>query len=129
MWQRKQTIYLIAVLFLTIVVAYSDIVSISNYLVRGSILSGIDVLTGITTIASIVMYSNRKRQMKLCRLIELLLIIWLAYYGYDHYYIHGGAVRYPLYAMLPAVNIVLAEMAYRGVQHDEALIRSADRIR
>lgn len=129
MWQRKQTIYLITLLFVTAIILWSDVECIATNAVRGAVLTAIDGITALVSIGTIVIYSQRRTQMRLCRLMQLLQIAWLAYFCFDHFYVHGGAVRYPLYALMPVVSFVLAGMAYAGVKHDDNLVKSADRIR
>lgn len=129
MWQRKQTIYLIALLFITAIVLWTDVATIAVDAFKGAVLTAVDGITALLSIGTIVIYSQRRTQMRLCRLLQLLQLVWLAYFCFDHYYVHGGAVRYPLYALLPIVSFVLAGMAYAGVKHDDNLIKSVDRIR
>ena len=129
MWQRKQTIYLIALLFLTAIVLWNDVNAIALHALRGGVLTAIDGVVALLAVAAIVGFSRRKRQMTLCRVMEVLLAAWLAYFCFDHYYVGGGAVRYPLYAILPLIGIIVTEMARLGIKHDDDLVRSADRLR
>jgi hypothetical protein len=120
MWQRKQTIYLALV---TILMVVASVCAISVVLqILGGIVAG---LGG----ANIFQYKTRKRQMLFCTFGILMLVAWVALFCYDHFYISGGAVRYPLYALLPIVSIILFWMAKKGIKHDDDLVRSADRLR
>lgn len=120
MWQRKQTIYLFLVALLMIAASVYAVIVVLQ------ILGGL--IAGLST-ANIFQYKNRKKQMTVCTLGILLLVLWVAYFSYDHFYMHGGATRYPLYAMLPIVSIILFWMAKKGIKHDDDLVRSADRLR
>ena len=120
MWQRKQTIYLFLVALLMIVA------SIYAVIVALQILGGL--IAGLST-ANIFQYKDRKRQMSICSLGALLLVLWLGYFCYDHFCLRGGATMYPLYAVLPIVSIILFWMAKKGIKHDDDLVRSADRLR
>ena len=120
MWQRKQTIYLFLVAILMVVASiYAMVVALQ---VLGGIVAGLGII-------NIFQYKNRRKQMTLCTLGICLLLVWIACFCYDHYYLHGGATIYPLYAMLPIVSIILFWMARKGIKHDDDLVRSADRLR
>ena len=87
-------------------------------------------LPAMTSAMAIPMYSNRKKQIMVCWLSILLTFMWIAYFIYDSYFVTGDSMmRYPLYAMLPVVCIILIFLAIKGIKHDEELIRSTDRIR
>lgn len=90
--------------------------------VLGGIIAGLGAI-------NIFQYKNRRKQMAFCTLGIFLLLVWIGCFCYDHYYLHGGAARYPLYALLPIVSIVLFWMARKGIKHDDDLVRSADRLR
>lgn len=97
-----------------------------------AVLTVLQVLGGLTAglgFADIFQYKDRKKQMTVCTMGMLLLVVWVALFCYDHFYIHGGAVMYPLYAILPVVSIVLFWMAKKGIKHDDDLVKSADRLR
>jgi hypothetical protein len=129
MWQRKQTIYLALVAILMIVASIYAAITILQIL--GGIIAGLGAL-------NIFQYKNRRKQMAFCTLGVLLLIVWIALFCFDHYHVFDGsssqlhlqaAVRYPLYALLPVVSIVLFALARKGIKHDDDLVRSADRLR
>ncbi len=120
MWQRKQTIYLILVVFLMIIAAFlaMDIVL--------QVASGVVALLAAVTIFK---FSNRRLQMKMCMTGQLLLLAWVLYFGIMHFYVNEDAARLPFYLCLPIVAYIMFRMARAGIRHDEELIRSADRIR
>ena len=120
MWQRKQTIYLALIAILMVVASIYAVVVILQVL--GGLIAGLGC-------ANIFQYKNRKRQMALCSLGILMLLVWVGIFCYDHYYLHGGSTMYPLYAILPIVSIILFWMAKKGIKHDDDLVRSADRLR
>ena len=111
MWQRKQTIYLFLVALLMIAASVYAVIVVLQ------ILGGL--IAGLST-ANIFQYKNRKKQMTVCTLGILLLVLWVAYFCYDHFYMHGGAT---------SVSIILFWMAKKGIKHDDDLVRSADRLR
>ena len=120
MWQRKQTIYLALVAMLMIAASIYAVIVVLQVL--GGIIAGLGAL-------NIFQYKNRRKQMAFCTLGILMLLAWIGYFCYDHFYLHGGATMYPLYAILPIVSIILFWMARKGIKHDDDLVRSADRLR
>lgn len=85
------------------------------------------LIAGLST-ADIFQYRNRKKQMKICTMGILLLLLWIGFFAYD-YYINSSVSIIPLYALLPVVSIILFWMAKKGIKADDDLVRSADRIR
>lgn len=88
----------------------------------------------ILTAAVIFMYKNRKRQAKMCHLLMLLQLVFIALVMYDweltgklagegyNWKIASGGV----FLVLPVI-LFLAARFY--INKDEALVRSADRLR
>lgn len=85
------------------------------------------------TIFSIMRYKNRKLQL---RLVQFALLIQLVAFGVVFYYADvlgqiadGNAVNYnPVLGIIP-FNVIFYLLAARGIKKDEALVRSADRLR
>lgn len=89
------------------------------------------VATPLAFIA-IFLFKNRGLQSMLCLVGELLMFAWMIVYVYFALTIcedFGGTFRFSLTAILPVVSFVLFLLARRGIQADEALVRSMDRIR
>ncbi|MDD7247920.1 MAG: DUF4293 family protein [Prevotellaceae bacterium] len=120
MWQRKQTIYLILVVFLMTIAAFQACGIILQ------IASGIVAALAAVTIS---LFKNRQTQMKMCMAGQLLLLLWVLYFGIEHFYIAKSATRLPFYLCLPVVAYIMFRMARAGIKHDDELVRSADRIR
>jgi hypothetical protein len=86
----------------------------------------------LLSLFAIFKFKNRKFQMKLCIYNSLLNIASL---GLAYYYVALGfskmeaVVHYKIFALMPIVASILSFMAYKGIQKDEKLIRSIDRIR
>ncbi len=122
MWQRKQTIYLIIATLLMIVHAcfYND-----------GIMLGMDIATALFSVASIFMYSNRKKQIYFCRVGTVFIVLWMAYYCYERFIAKAEGLNADLLSgpFMPIVAYIMLRLAIKGIQHDEELIRSADRIR
>lgn len=151
MIQRIQSVWFflaalcIALLFVTPIV--SKIVNATEYSVNAIGLfqhtndkTVIDVYLPITilTIASAVMllltifiYKNRTQQ-KRAALASLILILVLSILTYNYLaQIPGGleGVSYKPGAFLPLISIIFIGLGVRGINNDERLIKSADRLR
>ena len=152
MWQRKQTIYLLLITICLIVMQVlpiavakptsmglpTQLYSLLSYNMNDAttqiempacLLGVVAVLVAVIAFATIFMFNNRKLQMTLCRLGQLILVLWVAGYAAIVKLMLTGSVKVQFAACLPVVCIILYELAYRGVKHDEELVRSADRIR
>lgn len=154
MIQRIQTIYLLfgllGVLFLlTLPVAvFSD--DAAEYIIKAigsytqtdnksihkteTYTAGI-ILTGFLTagyLLTIFSYKNRKRQMVLCWILILLVfalsaLIILKIDPYQQAELYER--RLGIGAFLPTVSIIFTLLARHAIAKDEALVRSADRLR
>ena len=84
------------------------------------------------TIWAIFSYKNRRRQMVLCHLCMLLMVLWYGAYCVVKFMMApemAADVQPAVAFFLPFVSLVFYFLARRGVKADEALIRSMDRIR
>lgn len=87
-------------------------------------------------IGLVFLYRNRPRQMRLARMLNLLLIavqvfLFITDNSVRAYLEQGGRVEnhFGLAALLPLVMVLLVLLAIRGIRKDEALVRSMDRLR
>jgi hypothetical protein len=91
------------------------------------------VLMLLITMVSIFMYKNRKMQIFLVKsgiIINLFLIAGFFFYFVNELEkVTGALVTYEAGTYLLLVPFVFFVLAYRGIQSDEKLIRSADRLR
>ena len=153
MIQRKQTLYLMAAIILTVMclsmqIGSFDIAGIGVAKVYNLWFTDplgkhhfetwplMVVLLPTTAIAcyTIFAYHNRKAQALFCMLNALLCLGWyVCYFVVGH--VAGekswGAVDFrPAWpAVLPAISLILYLMARHAVLKDEKLVRSMDRIR
>lgn len=101
-------------------------------LMKYSVLLAILVTTGIP-ILTIFLYKNRSRQIYLSRLTLLLNVVLIVVFFLlsDSFAEVSGSstFNYGVACYLPIFSIVMLFLAIRGVKKDEALVRSADRIR
>ena len=129
MWQRKQTIYLILVIFLMVLTGlFATPTTADNYdLFPLAALCG---AVAVLAFVAILQFKNRKRQQQLCNTSIICTLCWIGFFCYNHFFVEGQEVSaLPFAAVLPVVTIVCLFMAKAGIKHDEDLIRSMDRIR
>lgn len=91
------------------------------------------IIVALLPLAGIFLYKNRKRQSSYCYIVVVLII------GYSFYltetvkdFVGDLTLRtdnYGIGMILPSLAIVLIIFAIRGINKDEKLVRSADRLR
>jgi hypothetical protein len=84
----------------------------------------------IFALAAIFQYKNRKRQLKTSRMLLLLSAMQMGLmFVFSLYNAEGFTKSYTWAAYLPVGTIIFALLAGVFIKKDEALVRSADRIR
>ena len=94
-----------------------------------AILLSINMLLGLITIFK---FKNRKFQMRLCLINILLLLgslVLIAYMLLVSFANLQAALHYKFASLMPIIAIIFSFLAYKGIQKDEKLIKSIDRIR
>ena len=151
MIQRKQSLFLLVVFLLSIVGAMLQIGNIEptgmgvgdkvyslciehadgSHSYASLPLLIIYTLNGILSLASIFLYNNRKLQMKLCLLGVFLMAVWYLAFTYlcVSVFSEVGTFHPSFSVCLPIVCLILYFMAHTGINKDEKLVRSMDRIR
>ena len=157
MWQRIQTLYLALIAILSIVMCFQTTAymmaestgAIYQFKFPGVVTASGDTYMGMfflylllfiiaaLAVLTIFMYKKRKLQIRLTILNILLmvgyyaLLFWHVFVAKARLESEGIAVEWHLNIAFcfQLVNIVLAVMAIRAILKDEALVRSADRLR
>lgn len=153
MWQRKQTIFLVAAIMLTVICLCMQIASfeaagltvakvfnlwmtdpLGNHHFDVWPLFAILLPTAVIGTYTIFIYHNRKTQALFCALNALLLVGWYICFIVMSQMVgekSWGTVEFsPSWpAVLPAVALILYLMARHAILADEKLVRSLDRIR
>ncbi len=87
----------------------------------------------LLSVYSIMQYKNRKFQMKL---VQFAMLVQLVFGALIFYYADKmaslsdtGELAYRPAVAVVLVNIILYYLALRGIKKDDALVRSADRLR
>lgn len=83
---------------------------------------------------TILQYKKRPLQIKCANGLMLMILVLLVLFALDVDRLRSGAasthmIAYNLYSALPVIQVVLVRMAVGGIKKDEALVRSADRLR
>ena len=153
MWQRKQTIFLIVAVILTVIClcmqigAFNlggvDVAKVYNLWFTDPLgkhhfdvwpLMAILLPTAALGTYTIFIYHNRKVQALFCALNSLLIIGWYVCFFVVAKTVGNktwGTVDFKLLwpAVLPAIALILYLMARRAILADEKLVKSMDRIR
>ncbi len=151
MLQRKQTLFLLAVVILTMVGVFFPLGNVEPAgmgvadkayclcVIKGeggssfvtAPLFAVNVLTFMLTLVTIFMYSKRPLQARLCVNGILLQVAWYCYLAFcwTSVFDSTGTFRPSITVCLPLLNIIFFVMARHGIIKDEKLVRSMDRIR
>lgn len=89
------------------------------------------VLIALIALANIFLFRNRQLQKQICNVViilTVLLSVWIVVVAQQ---IPGGLNGYQLNigTFMPLLSILFCFLAARGINNDERLIRSADRLR
>jgi len=147
MIQRIQSLYLLISAALTSALFALPFAEIANdsaiysFSSKGIVLDGIVKQSGVWVsivialivmlhLASIFAYKNRVLQKKvvLVGMISLLGLFGLFFY-YSYFSFTGAKISFQTGFIFPLIAIIVDYLAIRGINKDEALIRSIDRIR
>lgn len=101
----------------------------ADYSVCG--LFGVLVLSSILSVATIGLYKNRMLQSRLCACNLFLLVAWYIVFGaMTRNVISADTTFHVEFATcLPAVSIILVQMARTAILKDEKRVRDSERIR
>ncbi len=86
----------------------------------------------VLVVVSMFLYKKRILQMRICifniiLMVGSLVLIW--YYSRQSEKLLNAEMFFALTVVMPLVAAILTYLAFRGIQKDELLIRSIDRIR
>lgn len=148
MIQRKQTLFLLAIVFIAIAQFFipfqnivitnghwpiclmpgcsSDIMSANIYFPMA-----LNSMIILLSIIIIFLYKNRVLQYKLANLLVVFNMFLVGLFFILSYSKEGGlqAISYQFGSFLPIISAFLAYLAAHYIKKDEQLVRSADRIR
>lgn len=123
MWQRKQTIYLLLAVILSVVTLSSHFYS--------WLLFAVLLVAASDNLLTVFFFRNRPLQQTLCLsslfvylLWYVLLIVYSKQTAPD-----ANDFQLPWTAVLPAVSLILTFMARKAIIADEKLVRDSNRLR
>ena len=86
------------------------------------------------SVFTILQYKKRSFQLKCANGLMLMILVLLVLLALDIERLRSGAaashmITFNVYTALPVIQVILVRMAAGGIKKDEALVRSADRLR
>ena len=86
------------------------------------------------SVYTVLQYKERPFQIKCANGLMLMMLVLLVLFALDVERLRSGAasthmIAYNVYSALPVIQIILVRMAVGAIKKDEALVRSADRLR
>ncbi len=152
MIQRIQSVYLVMAIvalcfFLTMPIAYfqkaNESFALFHYgLIKiqssGNIIVYYNLATTILTflielllLYTLLIFKNRLKQIKLCNIINFLILVVIASNIWQFIRTKSGFDDYSIkwVFFIPVIALVLVWLAQRNIKKDEELVRSADRLR
>ena len=135
MIQRIQSIYLGMVCIMTggfLNLPYYQIDGKLVFPLQNIVLACVVGLVAVVAVITIFLYKNRKLQMKMAILgivfsILTLGISYLDFWNFDPQTMYGKSFTYGI--IFPFAMILLFFLAWRGINKDEKLVKSMDRLR
>ena len=141
MIQRKQTIFLLLSMLVIALSFFFPILGVEGVVGQEDLLFNLSAMSGniglfITMLAAFLLngaaifaYKERRKQMKMILGGVALMVIWYILIAITIHWADVRLYHWHISAILPLLVIILNLMAYKGVKHDENLIKSMDRIR
>lgn len=143
MIQRFQSLYLLVAALLFAIMAFRPLATVTQPGVEELQVVGAFDLVGVgigaivialLNLVAIFLYSNRKRQIKVVRLLLVISALFTGLVFADHYQYEqgleeGAVYSYAFVTFLPAVALILQFLALVRIRKDERLVRSMDRLR
>lgn len=136
MIQRIQTVYLLLATVAAIAFLFIPFGSVTDkgniILLKGNMHPVFDVIVGvIITIAliAIFLFKNRKTQALVVLLNIILSIGFIGFESLGAYLHQKDNFHFSIGFILPFFILVFNFLAYKSIKHDDALVKSMDRLR
>lgn len=140
MLQRIQTVFLILSIIISILLLYLPVYQIQGGIPEAPTLykissnSFLNILNGgigVLTFLAIFLFRKRNVQLRLCNVLLLLCcgLVGLLFFVADTFTGNNQEIHYLYGSYLPIIQIVFIFLATLFIRRDEALVRSADRLR
>ena len=142
MIQRIQSIYLLLTVLISAALFFIPLFEVPSavagagpvkfMITSNALLLVLSCAIGALSFITIFIFKNRPFQMRICRLILILIFIMIGLLFYTSDTISNGLnqkVIYKIGTYLPLLQVVFVFLAHYGIKKDEKLVRSADRLR
>ena len=142
MIQRIQSIYLLLTVLVSATLFFIPLFEVPSVtggaapkefmITHNAVLLVLASAIGILAFVVILLFMNRSLQMRLCRLILILIFILIGLLFYTADTFSSGLdqkVVYKIGTYLPLLQVVFIFLAHRGIKKDDNLVKSADRLR
>lgn len=134
MIQRIQSLYFLLAALSSLVLSFFVSLYAGNQgpimLIDEPIFMGLYILAGLSSLAALLYFKNRRTQVvfgRLAIIFNFILLGLMLYFWFDHY--EATAKALGLGVFLPIIQVILLILANRAVMKDEAIVRAADRFR
>ena len=123
MWQRKQTLFLLLAVILSVVTLSSHFYSWAQFLIL--------LLAASLNTLTIFLFKKRPLQATLCTVSLFGYVCWyVALIVYSKQTAPDAAsFHLPMSAVFPVICLILVVMARKAIMADEKLVRDSDRLR
>ena len=112
---------------------YQDVNGRHLHIIFFVALTAATVIVGLVPLMLISLYKNRKRQINLCYIAILVIIGYSFWMAQTAKQVMGGIQidthNWGIGLFMSSLSLVFIIMAIKGIQRDEKLVRSADRLR
>jgi hypothetical protein len=142
MIQRIQSIYLLLAVLVSASLFYLPLFEVPSatagtdavkfMITSNALLLVLACAIGVLSFITIFLFKSRPLQLRICRLILILIFVMIGLLFYTSDTISNGLnqkVIYKIGTYLPLLQVVFVFLAHHGIKKDEKLVRSADRLR
>jgi len=143
MLQRVQSLFLLGVVIISLLLFYiplyetiqmtngTESAGIPVGISKSAILQLLNASTGVLTFLAIFLYRRRNIQVRMSNLAILITCVFVAllFFMADTMSSENQRIHYLVGSYLPLIQVLFAFLASWFIKKDEALVRSADRLR
>jgi hypothetical protein len=142
MIQRIQSIYLLLTVLVSAALFYLPLFELPSsvegtgprefMITSNALLLVLSSAIGVLAFVTIFLFKSRPLQIKVCRLILIMIFVMIGLLFYTSDTISNGLdqkVVFKIGTYLPLLQVLFIFLAHRAIKKDENLVRSADRLR
>lgn len=141
MIQRIQSVFLLLTAVVTVVLFYIPVFELPAaggaeprefMITSNALLMVLCGATGVLALGNIFVYRKRQIQLRICRIILIIIFIMIGLLFYTSDTISNGLdqkIIFKIGTYLPLLQVIFVFLAHRSIKKDDELVRSADRLR